>query len=120
MKGSMSDRPIPNVDEVPRNRCGGGHGRAHQMSTAAGPLSPFEIAIAGRGAAFAGLKTIVIHGYAHRAAGIAPLEPGLAKDSIEPFALGLCLYLRRSGNDHSTDPIRNATPGDDLCSHTQI
>ncbi len=34
-----------NIDEMPFNRGGGGHGRAHEMGPATGALTPFEIAV---------------------------------------------------------------------------
>src|SRR4051812_7537837 len=45
------------------------HGRAHEVCPAAAALAAFEVAVGGRGAAFAGLELVGVHGEAHGAAG---------------------------------------------------
>src|SRR5215467_10735839 len=51
---------------------GGGHGRAHQVRTAAATLASLEVAVGGGGATLAGLQLVGIHGEAHGAARLAP------------------------------------------------
>ena len=61
------------------------------MRAATTSLTAFKIAVAGGGAAFAGAQTVVIHGQAHAAACLAPLEPGLDENFVQPLSLGLLL-----------------------------
>jgi hypothetical protein len=72
---------------------GGGHRRADQMGAAAGTLAAFEIAVGGRGAALARGEAVGVHGQAHRAARLAPLEPGGGEDLVQALGLGLLLDL---------------------------
>src|SRR5216110_2639899 len=70
------------------------------MGPASTPLPALEIPVAGRGATLAGAEDVRVHPEAHRAAGIAPLEAGLAEDRIQSLGLGLPLDAHRSGHDH--------------------
>src|SRR5258708_8681676 len=97
---SIALAPAPDVDEVAGNRCRGSHHRAHQVRAAARALAALEIAVGGRGAALAGFQPVGIHAETHRAAGLAPLEAGVAEHAIEAFALGLFLHQARAGNHH--------------------
>ena len=94
--------PFADIGEVAGDcGCGGHHG-AHQVGASASPLAPFEVAIAGGGAALAGSQDIGVHAQAHGAAGLAPVKTSGAKDFIETFLFGLLLHLLRSGNHHRT------------------
>ena len=53
------------------------------MRAAAAALAAFEVAVRGRGAAFAWRQLVGVHGKAHRAAGIAPFEAGADEDLVE-------------------------------------
>src|SRR3984957_13330008 len=88
--------PFPHVDEMPRDRRGGRHGRRDQVGAALVALAPLEIAVRGRGAAFAGIELVGIHREAHRAAGLAPLEAGFDEDLVEAFGFGLLFYPARA------------------------
>src|SRR5690606_27151737 len=55
---------------------GGGDGGRDEVGAAAAALPPLEVAVAGRGAALAGGQLVGVHGQAHRAPGLAPVEPG--------------------------------------------
>src|SRR6516162_8623260 len=68
-------------------------------------LAPLEIAVRGRSDPFAVHCLVVVHRHAHRATGVAPLEPGFEEDAIEPFLLGLVLDMTRTGYDQSGDPF---------------
>jgi len=74
---------------------------------ACGPCSPapLEVAVRGRGAALAGLKFVRVHGEAHRAAGLAPLEAGGEEDFVEPLRLGLRLNEAGTRHDHGVDAL---------------
>src|SRR5688572_30909491 len=86
---SMCLAPGAHVDEMSRDRRGGRHRRAHEVSAPSVALPPLEVAIRSRRAALARLEAVGVHREAHRAARLAPLEAGVAKDAIEAFALGL-------------------------------
>lgn len=70
------------------------------MCAPSGSLASFEIAVAGRGASFARLQDVGIHGQAHAAPRFPPLEAGFTEHAIEPFLLGLLFDEARAGNDH--------------------
>src|SRR3990167_4932652 len=65
--GYSSDQ-FANVDETTVDGSGGGHGRAHQVSTPTGALTPFEVTVGGRRAMLAGLQAVRVHRQAHGAA----------------------------------------------------
>ena len=67
------------------------------MRARARTLPAAEIAVGGRGAAFAWRHHIAVDADAHRAAGLAPFEAGVTEDAVEPFFLGLALDGRRAG-----------------------
>src|SRR5438067_13831379 len=76
------------------------HRRADQVRPAPASLPSLEVPIAGRRAALARSENVWIHAEAHRATRIAPLEAGLAKQSVKTLGLGLPLHARRSRYDH--------------------
>src|SRR6202035_868791 len=84
--------PLPHVDEMPRNRRGGSHGRRDEMGAALVALAALEVAVRGRGAALAGIELVGVHGEAHRAAGLTPFEAGLDEDLVDAFGFGPLFY----------------------------
>src|SRR5689334_23603698 len=96
----MALRKSTNVDEVPGKCRRRRHRGADEMGAAAGALPALEIAVRRRRAALARLEAIVVHREAHRAARLAPLEPGVAKRAIEAFGLGLRLHQTRPRDHH--------------------
>src|SRR5579883_7835 len=92
--------PVADVHEMAGDRRRRGHGRADQVRASALALAALEVAVAGAGAALAGRQAILVHGQAHRAPRLAPLEAGLLEDAIQPLALGLPLDQARAGDDH--------------------
>ncbi len=76
-------------------------------SLATGALAAFEIAVAGGGAALAGLEPVGVHRQAHAAAGLAPLEAGGPEHLVQPFLLGLSTHLLRTGDDERSDSGRD-------------
>ena len=93
---------------------GGGHLGADEVGAAAAALAAFEVAVGGGGAAFAGLEDVGVHSEAHGAAGLAPVEAGVAEDFVEAFALGLCLDLLGAGDDHGADGGGDVVTAHDL------
>src|ERR1700722_9397348 len=79
---------VANVHKMSGNGGRGGHDGADQMGAAALALAALEIAIGGAGAALAGRQHIVIHGDAHTATRLAPLETRIAENAVESFLLG--------------------------------
>ena len=98
---------MANVDEMAFDRRGYSHRRRHEVSSTAGPLAPFEISIAGRGAAFSRLKHVGIHRQTHTAAGFPPLESSLFEQTVEPFLFGLLFYEAGTGHDHRMNGLRD-------------
>ena len=76
------------------------HGWRHEMGPASGSLAPFEITIAGRGAALSWLKYVGIHRQTHTAACFPPFEPRIFEQSVEPFLFGLLFDEAGTGHDH--------------------
>src|SRR5258708_18237876 len=91
--------PAPHIDELAGDRGCRRHGRRHQMRAAFIALAALEIAVRGRGAALAGLEFVGIHGEAHRAAGLAPVEAGLDEYLVQ--ALGL--DWRERSEEHTSE-----------------
>src|SRR3712207_8395492 len=63
-------------------------------------LAALEVAVRGRGAALLRREAVGVHGEAHGAAGLAPVEAGLDEDLVEPFRLRL--HLHEAGDRKST------------------
>ena len=78
------------------------------MGAPAGALSVLEVAVGGGGAALAGLEPVGVHGQAHGAARLPPLEPGVEQDVVETLRLRLELYDPRSRNHQRAHAGRDA------------
>src|SRR6516225_10138439 len=97
--GSVHTGPVADIDKMPFD-CGcRGHHRADQVGPAAFTLAAFEIAIRDTRGAFTGKQHVIIHGDAHTAARIPPLETGIAENLVEPFLFSLRLDSARAGHD---------------------
>src|SRR5690606_13400347 len=59
------------------------------------------------GAALTGLELVGVHGQAHGAAGLAPVEARLDQDAVDALVLGLLLHQPRAGDDHGVDMVRD-------------
>ena len=66
-----------------------------------GALAVLEIAVGGRDAALARLAAVAVAAGAHRAAGFAPEEAGVAEHAVEAGGLGLALHVRRARHHHA-------------------
>src|SRR6476620_1161464 len=73
------------------------------MRAALVALTSLEVAVRGRRAALAGLELVRIHGKAHGAAGLAPLETGLDEYFVEALGFGLLFHQTGAGHDHGAD-----------------
>src|SRR5690348_3817776 len=82
---------FPYIHKMSRDCGGGGHRRAHQMSTPRGTLPALKVAIGSGSAPFAGLQPVVIHRQAHRATRFAPFKARIAEYPVQPLLL--CLML---------------------------
>src|SRR5712692_2621560 len=78
---------------------GSSHYGADQMRAAVFALAALEIAIAGAGAALVRRQDVSVHADAHAAAGIAPLETGVAENFVKSFFFGLRLNAARTGDN---------------------
>ena len=52
------------------------------MGASAPALATLEVPVGGRGRALAGSELVGVHGQAHRAAGLAPVETGGGEDAV--------------------------------------
>ncbi len=68
-------------------------------------LTPFEVAVRGRGAALEGRQLVGVHPEAHGASRFPPLEARLEKDRVQTLLLRLGPDQPRAGNDHGGDTI---------------
>ena len=103
------------------DRGGGGHYWADEMRAAVFALAAFEIAIAGAGAAFVRRQDVGVHPDAHAAAGVAPLETGVAENLIEAFFFRLALNAAGAGdNQRLLDVFRHVLAFDKMRGGAQI
>ena len=87
---------------------------------ASAALAALEVAVRGRGAAFAGQKLVRVHRQAHRTARLAPVEAGGDEYLVQPFGLGLFLHQPRAGHDHGLDVGRDRAAFSDLGGGAQV
>jgi hypothetical protein len=111
---------MPYIHEMAFDCRGYGHGRRHEMGPPARPLAPFEISIAGRGAALSWLKHVGIHGQAHTAAGFPPLESRLFEQSVESFLFSLLFDETGTGHDHGMNGLRHMFALGQACGQAKI
>src|SRR5690606_32208659 len=84
--------PVADIHEMTGYRRRGGHGRGNEMRATLEALPALEVAVRGGSAALAGLQPVVIHGQAHGATRLAPVEAGFDEDPVQSFRLGLSLH----------------------------
>src|SRR5262249_49715634 len=118
---ARSPEHLPYIRDRARDPGRRHHGRTHEeRSPRRTPLAPLEVPVGGRGANLAPLKFVLVHAETHRTTGLAPLEPGLQEDLVEPLGLGGPRDLLGSRDDQGPDTARDApTPGD-LGRHPEI
>src|SRR4051812_26715945 len=73
------------------------------MGAALVALTAFEVAVRGRGAALFRLELVRVHGEAHRAARLTPLEASLDEDLVEALGFRLLLHEAGARYDHGID-----------------
>ena len=64
------------------------------------PWRPSKLRFDGGRAPLAGGELVGVHGQAHRAARLPPVEAGGGEDLVEALGLGLVLHRERAGHDH--------------------
>src|SRR5260370_8325271 len=96
------------------------HRRRDQMGAALKTLAALEIAVRGRGAALFGFQLVGIHRKAHRAARLAPFEPGLDENLVEAFGFRLLLHEARTRYDHRVEIAIDGLAFDHLGRRAQI
>ena len=79
---------------------GGGHLRTHQVGAREMSLTAFEISIRGRCTTLFRIQPVVVHGQAHGAAGLTPLEAGLDEVLVDTLLLGLALHQSGARDNH--------------------
>ena len=75
------------------------------MGASALALPALEVAVARGRAALARLEPVGVHGQAHAATRLAPLEARLDEDPIEALGLGLAFDQPAAGHDHGADAV---------------
>src|SRR5829696_976341 len=112
--------PVADIHEPPGDRRRRRHRRRDEVGAALEALAALEIAVRGRGAALLRRQPVGVHGQAHRAAGLAPVEARGDEDAVEPLGLGLHLDEARARYDHGADRGRDLPALDDLRDLAQI
>src|SRR3546814_5942475 len=75
------------IGDAAGNGARSGERGTHQMRPSAPPLPLLEIAVRCRPTAFAGLQPVGVHADAHRASGLAPVEPRGAQYGVDALRL---------------------------------
>ena len=78
------------------------------MGAAPPSLAALEVAVGGRRRPLAGGQLVGVHGQAHRAPRLAPVEAGRREDLVEPLRLGLGLHPVGAG--HHQGPHARCAP----------
>mmetsp|Transcript_15577 Transcript_15577/g.49249 ORF Transcript_15577/g.49249 Transcript_15577/m.49249 type:complete len:529 (-) Transcript_15577:350-1936(-) len=108
------------VLELARDGRGRGHRGAHEVRAALGALAALKVPVRRRGAALLGLQAVGVHAQAHGAAGLAPVEAGLAEDLVQALGLGLLLHEAGAGDDHGVDALGHLPAPDDACDAAEV
>src|SRR6266487_264879 len=90
---------VADIDEMSGDGGGGGHGRTDEVRATTATLASLEVAVAGGGAAFPFGEAIAVHGNAHTATRLTPLEAGLAEGIGQALLFGDTAHTHRAGND---------------------
>src|SRR3990172_3832221 len=85
VNGCISAHQRADVGEPARDGGSRRHRRRDEVGARALALAPLEVAVGGGGHALALARRLAVHPDAHRAARLAPLEPGLDEDAVEPL-----------------------------------
>src|SRR5438477_6021721 len=89
-----------------------GDGRGHQVGAPAGALTALEVAVRRRCAALARAQLVGVHGQAHRAARLSPLEAGRGEGAIETLRLGPGLDLHGAWDDQGAQSRSHPSPSE--------
>src|SRR5439155_11844491 len=112
--------PLTDIDEVTGDcRCRG-HLRADEMRAPTGALPPFEVTVRRRSATLTRKQDVRVHPEAHRAAGVAPFEPGVGEDRVEPLFFSLCFDKPGARHDHCPHSARYFATAHNRRGRTQI
>src|SRR5487761_913013 len=114
-------RPLANVYKMTGDSRRRRHHRADQVSPPSFALPAFKVPVGSARAAFACRQNIIIHGDAHAAARLTPLEPGVAKDFVQALLLRLNFHAVRARHHESLlQAKRNLLARHDTGCQTQI
>src|SRR5204862_2259565 len=106
--------------EVPGDRRRRGDGGGDEVGAATATLTSLEVAVRRRRAPFARDELVRIHGEAHRAPRLAPVEPRGAEDLVKTLGLGLRLDRVRTGHDERADAAGDVAAVGHGRGHAQI
>ncbi len=93
---------------------------AGQVGTRARTLPADEVAVRGGDASLAARHDVAVHGDAHGASRLAPLEAGLAEHLVQAEALGGALHALRARHHDRADAVGDPPSGDDRRRGLQI
>ena len=69
------------------------------------PCRPSKLRLLVDAARSPGRQLVGVHGQAHRAARLPPVEPGGGEHPVEPLGLGLALHRERAGHDERAHAV---------------
>src|SRR5439155_23399633 len=94
--------------------------RACQMGTRPRAMAADNIAVGGRDRTLTGSNRFTVGGKTHRTSWLAPFEPGIDKDPVQPFGDRIALDGLRTRYDPGTDARCNLAAARDLGGGPQI
>ena len=112
--------PIANIDKFARDcgRCG--HCRGDQVGASPFALSALEVSVGGRCAALSRIEPIRVHGQAHAATGLPPIETRFFENLIETLFFRLLFDQSAAGHDHRIDLSGDSVALDDFCRRAEV
>ena len=111
---------LPHVGDAAGDRGRRCRRRADQMRAHPRALAMLEIAVGGGDDAVARLAAVAVAAGAHRAAGLAPEETGVAEHPVEARGLGLALHRRRARDHHGDHAVGDAASAHDVGGNLQV
>mmetsp|Transcript_4624 Transcript_4624/g.16817 ORF Transcript_4624/g.16817 Transcript_4624/m.16817 type:complete len:238 (-) Transcript_4624:854-1567(-) len=90
------------------------------MSSASLPLTSLEVSVRSGSTPLARLKLVRVHGKAHAAAGLSPIEASLDQDLVKSFTNSLLLNKTRTRHNHSMHARRHLSSLRNSCDLTNV
>ena len=116
----VAPEKLADIYQASGDRGSRGHGGTHQVSAASPSLSAFEIAIGCGCTSLTGLEDILVHAETHRATWVAPLEPRVGENLMQPFSFRCRFDGVRARHNHRTYAARDLPTPDHCCCFTEV